>query len=100
MSTAEKTRYTPEDLMAMTDSDGYELVEGHLLERKMGAWSSWVSGQIFFLLRIFCQGNRTGLVFPSDTAYRCFGHAPNTVRKPDVSFIRQGRLSDESPPRS
>ena len=46
MSTAveTKTRYTPEDLLAMPDGKSYELVGGQLMERKTGIESSWVGG--------------------------------------------------------
>ena len=46
MSTAvaTTTEYTPEDLLAMPDGKSYELVNGQLVERNMGAESSWVGG--------------------------------------------------------
>ena len=34
--TESKTRYTPEDLLAMPDGENYELVDGRLVERNMG----------------------------------------------------------------
>ena len=40
MSTSE-ARYTPEDLLAIPDGKSYELVGGQLVERKIGAESSW-----------------------------------------------------------
>ena len=41
-----KTRYTPDDLLAMPEGKGYELVEGQLVEKNMGAESSWVGGRL------------------------------------------------------
>ena len=48
MSTAiaTKTDYTPEDLLKMPDSKSYELVNGQLVERKMGVKSSWVATRL------------------------------------------------------
>jgi hypothetical protein len=44
MSTAFATeaRYTPDDLLAMPNGKRYELIDGRLVERNMGAESSWV----------------------------------------------------------
>jgi Uma2 family endonuclease len=76
---------------------GYELVDGHLVELNVGAKSGWVGGRLFALLLAHSDKHGLGHVFPGETAYRCF---PNrkTVRKPDASFIRRGRLKDEEIP--
>ena len=64
----------------------------------MGAESSWIRGRLFSLLLRFCEGLRLGYVWPSSNGYQCFPHAPGRVRRPDVSFIRAGRLpGDEEP---
>jgi Uma2 family endonuclease len=98
ISTAVKPRYTPEDLLAMPDGDSYELVDGKLVERHMGARSSWVSGRVYRLLSNLCEENPLGWVWPADNGYQCFPGSPNLVRKPDVSFIRLGRLPGEELP--
>jgi Uma2 family endonuclease len=94
MSTAvaTKTEYTPEDLLAMPDGKSYELVDGQLVGRKMGAESSWVGGELYARLRQHGQEHQLGWVLPADNGYQCFPHAPGLVRKPDVSFVRYGRL--------
>jgi Uma2 family endonuclease len=94
MSTAVaiETRYTPEELLAMPDGKSYELVDGQLAERKMGIESSWVGGELLSRLRQHCQENGLGWALPADSGYQCFPHQPSLVRKPDVSFIRYGRL--------
>ena len=102
MSTAvatEARRYTPEDLLAMPDGKSYELVDGRLVERNMGAESSEVGGNLYFHLRLFCKDRDLGLVWPADNGYQCFPHAPGLVRKPDVSFVRRGRLPGDIAPR-
>ena len=63
MSTAVATQaphYTPEDLLAMPDGKSYELVDGQLVERKMGADSSEVGGNLYFQLRLFCRERDLG----------------------------------------
>lgn len=95
MSTAiaSNAQYTPEDLLNMPDSKSYELVNGQLVERKMGTESSWVGGELLALLRQFGKAHRIGWAFPADNGYQCFLHEPGLVRRPDVSFVRYGRLT-------
>lgn len=64
----------------------------------MGMESSWIGGRLLRLLDTFADANRLGWVFPGDTSYQCFPFAPNLVRKPDVSFVRRGRLPGERLP--
>lgn len=92
-------RYTPEDLLAMPDGDAYELVDGELVERNMGWESSWVGGQLHLALGTFCKAHALGWVVPADASYQCFPDAPGKVRRPDISFIRFGRLPGEQRPR-
>jgi Uma2 family endonuclease len=92
IATENKATYTPEDLLAMPDGENYELVDGQLVERKMGAESSWIGGNLYFALRSHCKDPGVGWVWPADNGYQCFPHAPRLVRRPDVSFIRAGRL--------
>jgi Uma2 family endonuclease len=101
MSTAvatEARRYTPEDLLAMPDGKRYELVNGRLVERHMGAESSEVGGNLHFQLRLFCRDHDMGKVWPADNGYQCFPHARGLVRQPDVSFIKKGRLPGDISP--
>ena len=92
VTTENKTLYTPEDLLAMPDGKNYELVDGRLVDRNMGAESSWIGGRVYLRLSLFCDEHHSGYVWPADNGYQCFAHAPKLVRRPDVSFIRSGRL--------
>lgn len=93
MSTVQTpTLYTPADLLTMPDGDLYELVDGHLVERNMGIWSSHVGAQLVRLLGAFCMENALGWLLGPDASYQCFPNRPRLVRKPDVSFIRANRL--------
>jgi Uma2 family endonuclease len=91
-ATATKTVYTPEDLLAMPDGKGYELVDGQLVERKMGVKSNWVATRLVSRLDRFCEERGIGWALSSEAGYQCFPHDPGRIRKPDVSFIRYGRL--------
>jgi Uma2 family endonuclease len=101
MSTAAATQahYTPEDLLAMPDGKSYELVRGQLVERNLGAESGRVGGRLFSRLDGFCEGQGLGIVWPADNGFQCFPHDPGLVRKPDVSFVRHGRLPDDVEPK-
>jgi Uma2 family endonuclease len=91
-SVATQTQYTPEDLLAMPDGKSYELVGGQLVERKVGIESSWVAGQVYKRLDVFCEEHGLGWALVPDAGYQCFPHDPGLVRKPDVSFVRYGRF--------
>jgi Uma2 family endonuclease len=89
--------YTADDFAMLPDSTAYELVNGQLLERKMGTESSWVGGKLHRLLGNYCEENNLGWTWPADNGFQCFPD-PNTVRKPDGAFIRLGRFPGERPP--
>ena len=92
-------RYTPEELLAMPDDHHFDLVDGQLVERHMGAESSWVAQQINRRLGNFAEAQQQGLVMGPDCGYQIFPDEPNRVRFPDGSFIRSGRLPNDRPPR-
>ncbi|MBW3542467.1 MAG: Uma2 family endonuclease [Planctomycetes bacterium] len=98
MSTALQTAFTPEDLLRLPD-DGkvYELVDGQLVEKGMGAKSSWVGGKIHARLNAQEELGH-GWAFPADTGFQCFSDDQRKVRKPDAAFIRRGRLPAEQLP--
>ena len=93
-----KTEITPEELLRMPDEKDYELVDGELVERKTGSLSSWIGGEVLFLLRQFLQVHPLGWVFGADNGYFCFPRNPNKLRRPDGSFVRHGRLPGDKPP--
>ncbi len=96
---ATQTRYTPEDLLAMPDGKSYELVGGQLVERNMGVESSWVGGELHLNLSRYCREREMGWALPADNGYQCFPHEPGLVRKPDVSYVRFGRLAGGTLPK-
>ena len=88
----------PDDLLHMPDGESYELVDGHLAEKKMGARSEEIGGNIFASIHNHVRPQRLGHVFGSQTAYRCFPSRPRLLRKPDVSLVLRGRFQNEEAP--
>lgn len=81
------TPFTPEQLLALPDSKGLEIVRGKLVENKMGAESSELAIVLASMLFQFVRERKLGRVFGPDTAFQCFPHDPTMVRKPDVAFL-------------
>jgi Uma2 family endonuclease len=96
MSTATtKTLFTPADLLALARGISYELVDGQLVEKPVSVLSSLIAGILYHMMMGHCLANKLGTVFPPETGFQCFPDEPNKVRKPDISFIRRGRLTRE-----
>lgn len=93
-----QTQCSPDDLLAMTAGDCYELINGTLVKREMGSLSSWVGGKLLRLIGSFGEDHNLGWAFPADAGYQCFADDPDKVRKPDVSFVLRGRLPNEQVP--
>jgi Uma2 family endonuclease len=72
--------------------EGYELVDGQLVEKPMGAESGLVAGELYRRLAAHCDANGSGKALPAEIGFRCFPHRPRLLRKPDGSFFRSGRL--------
>lgn len=89
--------YTPDELANMPGGESFELVDGRLVERKMGNESSLIGGRIYGILFVFLSTHRLGKLFPADAGFQCFADDRDRVRKPDVSFVRAGRLPGDRP---
>lgn len=89
----------PEDFLALPDSIAYELVDGKLVERQMGAESSAIAAAIIAVLRQFLRGKRIGYVFDSEASLQCFQDDPKKLRRADVSFVQRGRFPNGEIPR-
>jgi Uma2 family endonuclease len=90
--------YTADDLLRMPDGDRFELVDGKLVETHMGTQASYIGSRLIRILGNFCEDPFLGWVLPPDTTYQFLPARPNLVRKPDVSFIRLGRLPNNTLP--
>jgi Uma2 family endonuclease len=90
--------HEPEDLLRMEDGHRYELIDGRLVERNMGAKGSLIAATIICTLNRFVRPQMRGLVFATDCGYQIFPGHPKRVRFPDVSYIARGRLPNDEPP--
>lgn len=96
MSTVEATRrYTPDDLLKLSDGDRYELADGELVENNMSGLSSFVARRISGRIGEFTDERGLGYTFGQDCGYRCYRFDPDKIRRPDGSFIRADRISLE-----
>jgi Uma2 family endonuclease len=91
--------YTADDLLTLPDGDRFELVDGRLVEMHMGTESCYIGTRLSRLLGNHCESPFAGWVLGSEASYQFLPDRPNLVRKPDVSFIRVGRLPNEELPR-
>jgi Uma2 family endonuclease len=97
MSTA-ATTVTPDELLRMPDGVAYELVNGELLEREMGAKAAWVAGQVHTALNLYSQQTSAGWAFPDGTGIQCYPDDPGKVRRPDACFVAAGRFESNEVP--
>ena len=87
---------TPDELLRMPNESHYELIDGVLRERiRMIALSSWIAGNILMRLGSVVAEQKHGWLFPVDAGVQCFGEEANTMRRPDVCFVRADRLPVE-----
>jgi Uma2 family endonuclease len=84
--------FTPNDLLKLSDSVTYELVDGRLIMRHAGMRCSWVGGQVAGILGKYVHENQFGHLVGPDAGFQCFPGAPYDVRKADVSFVSYTRL--------
>jgi Uma2 family endonuclease len=97
MSTATgpaRRELTPDDVLAMSDDELYELVDGRLLRLNVGNESTFVAGNVAYLLKSHCDSPRIAYVYP-EQGYTCFPDRPNRMRRPDVSLVLAGRMVPE-----
>lgn len=86
-----------EQFLHMPEGEGAELVDGRIVEVPMGSLSSWIGGELHFLIRAFLATTQLGRVFPQETGMAIWPARTRHVRKPDVTFVRRGRLPEGKP---
>ncbi len=91
-------QYTADDLLLIPDGHQFELLDGHLVERKMGAKTSAVTTRLLSRLGIRVDADQLGFLFGPEAGYQIFSDRPNRVRSADGSFIARGRLPDDRVP--
>lgn len=101
MATTPTSRARPlsaEDLDSLPDAGLYELVDGTVVERSLGAESSEIAARIIVLLGSFVAAGRLGHILGPDVGLRIFDD-PRQLRRPDVAFLRAGRVPGGRMPR-
>jgi Uma2 family endonuclease len=92
-------RMTPEQFEELSDAQGLELIDGIVKEKNMGSENGAIQTLISHYLNVVVLPAKLGRVLDAEGMYQCFPRRPKSVRKPDVSFIRQDRLPDGRVPR-
>jgi len=89
----QKIRMTAEDLSKLPDDEcRHELVQGELLTMSpAGGEHGGLAMDFGIDLGIYVREHRLGRVFAAETGF-ILHRDPDTVRAPDVSFVRQDRL--------
>lgn len=79
---------TPEQLLELNDDKRYELVDGRLVEKKVGYLANRIASVLFWFLENYLRQNHCGIAVCEGS----FQNSQNTVRVPDVSVTRAGRF--------
>jgi Uma2 family endonuclease len=85
---------TEEDVLAALEATHkrlFELIDGVLVEKDMGARESLIGGLIFHQIRLYLDSHDLGIALPADGALRVF---PGRVYIPDVSFVSYAQLPE------
>ncbi len=94
--TAPAAPITPEQFLELPDQERYELVGGELVELPaMSMEGSAIAALLAWMLNNFALPSKLGVVYDSEASYCCFPNDADQVRRPDVSFIARGRLSQD-----
>jgi Uma2 family endonuclease len=92
---ATRALFRAEDLDGIQSLTGrkYELVRGELFEVVTTLRHGMVTGEIYAVVRAWNRRAKAGIVV-TDGGFH-LERNPDTVRGPDVSFVRKGRLTKE-----
>jgi len=95
MSTTTTHLMTAEDLLNMPDDDlRHELIKGKLLTMAPAKFEHGrVVGHLTIILGHFVETNGLGVIYGAETGFKLESD-PDTVRAPDIAFIRKGRVED------
>jgi len=95
MNAPTATPVTAEELLRLSHpGKQVELVQGELVVcEPPAAWHGGISNNVAFRLTRFVREHDLGAVFGQDTGFQIAAD-PDTVRAPDVAFVRTERLAD------
>lgn len=92
VTAAVRTRYTPEDLLAMPEGFRYELIDGELVPRNMSVKSSHVGRKVNHRIDLWNDEHQLGLGVGSDCGLEIFPWLPGHVRFSDGAFLLRSRV--------
>ncbi len=101
-SPTENRCYTADELLEISTDSGhrYELIQGELIiMAPAGAEHGDTALGLGARIRVFADDNDLGAVFAAETGF-LLEQKPDTVRAPDVGFVRKARLPNGKVPRS
>ena len=89
---------TEEDVIRFNERENrlFELVDGVLVEKTVGAYESMLAVEIAALLRNFVKPRKLGTVLGADGMLRLF---PGMIRYPDVAFLSMAKFPSGRFPR-
>lgn len=90
MSIAEANPMTADQLLAIPESDCYELIQGRLVSAISGALASWIGGQFYAKLRAYAEESGAGFALPAGCGLKCFSAETNVFR-PNACFVCTSR---------
>ncbi len=93
----DKPIITPDEMLDLDDGKLYELIDGQLVEKSVGGIACKTAARLAGWFDEYAVKNNAGHALVEAT-YTCFPTDPGRVRRPDVSFIRAGRLPGETVP--
>jgi Uma2 family endonuclease len=88
---------TAEDLLQLSNLGRYELVRGELIETSpAGTEHGFIGMRLAWRLAAFAENQQLGVITLAETGFR-LARDPDTVRAPDVAFIRAERWPTKPP---
>jgi Uma2 family endonuclease len=88
----------PDELPPDDDRSGCELIDGVWVEKGMSNLAAIIESNLNFVLKLHVRANRLGFVFSESARYQLFAATAKQVRRPDLSFVRSGRLPNDRVP--
>lgn len=80
------------------DRPGHELIDGVWVEKSMSNVAAAVESNLNATVNTYVRVKKLGFVLTESARYQLFSTQSKRLRRPDLSFIRFGRLQDEKLP--
>jgi Uma2 family endonuclease len=89
---ASNSTITPEQLLAMPDSESLEIVRGKIVEKNADFESSELAARCAVILGAYLLKHRIGRITVTDGGFQCFPDDETKFRKPDLAVVSFARL--------